>query len=193
MLSSFVGPKASIKLQPYQSVVYLHPPQEHESLDPNALQDQTLWGNVTLSLPKAREIKSLVVKLVAHYTVAIPGYACVHARVPPIYLRLTGCFYTGQSPACLPNTRTSSRRRDTWEKASIRARFQTTIATRALIDVRCSFTWSLRIPRVSAPYERCSFGRVYHRLHAIAEGPSGTLKEEIPVEVIVNPAACASQ
>jgi len=50
------------------------------------------------------------------------------------------------------------------------------------------FAWQLDIPRTSAPHERCAFGRVYHRLHAIAEGSSGTIKEDVVIEVVVNPA-----
>ncbi|KZV98613.1 hypothetical protein EXIGLDRAFT_763295 [Exidia glandulosa HHB12029] len=151
MLSSLVGPKASVKLQPYQSVLYLHPLKEYEHLDSDAPpKDQVFWGNVTLSLPKPREIKSLVVKLVAYYTVAIPNQ-------PSESGVLTEYFCNLNTPHKL-------------DKGDH------------------TFAWSLTIPRNAAPYERCSFGRVYHRLQAVVEGPSGTLKEEIPLEVIVNPA-----
>lgn len=32
------------------------------------------------------------------------------------------------------------------------------------------------------------FGRIYQRLHAILESPAGTLKQEMPLQIIVNPA-----
>ena len=81
MLSSLVGPKATMRLVPYQSVLYIHPPKEFEHLDENAPpMDQKCLGSVTLVLPKPREFTSLVVKLVAYYTVAIPGYRCVDIR-----------------------------------------------------------------------------------------------------------------
>ncbi|EJD55551.1 hypothetical protein AURDEDRAFT_109835 [Auricularia subglabra TFB-10046 SS5] len=151
MLSSLVGPRATIKLQPYQSLLYLHPMKEYEHLEANAPTDHTFGGNVTLSLPKAREFRSLVVKLVTYYTVAIPEHQSE-----------TGVLEEFASKLIIPG------RLDKGEH---------------------TYAWQLSIPRKSPPYERCAFGRVYHRLHAVAEGPGGTIKTEVPFEVIVNPAA----
>ncbi|KZV98682.1 hypothetical protein EXIGLDRAFT_293530 [Exidia glandulosa HHB12029] len=66
-------PRATIKIQPYQGIFHLHPPSEYPELEEDP--DETFWGNVALSLPKPREIKSLVVKLNAHYSVAVPGHS----------------------------------------------------------------------------------------------------------------------
>lgn len=151
MLSSLVGPRASIKLQPYQSLLYLHPMKEYEHLEPNAPTEHAFGGNVTLTLPKAREFRSLVVKLVTYYTVAIPEHQSETGVLEEFVSKLTipGRLEKGEH----------------------------------------TYAWQLSIPRKSPPYERCAFGRVYHRLHAIAEGPGGTIKTDVPLEVIVNPAA----
>lgn len=81
MLSNIVsGPKPTLKIVPYQGIVHLHPRGKYEHLDAYALRgpDETFWGTVVLSLPKAREVTSLVVKLEAKYTLSIPGEKYVH-------------------------------------------------------------------------------------------------------------------
>ena len=58
-----------------------------------------------------------------------------------------------------------------------------------LMPAHCSFAWSLNIPRTSAPYERCAYGRVYHRIHATANGPQGAVEADCVLQVIANPAS----
>ena len=69
-----------MRLVPYQSVLFIHQPKQFEHLDEENAppKDQKFWGSVTLILPKPREFTSLVVKLVAYYTIAIPGYRYLH-------------------------------------------------------------------------------------------------------------------
>ncbi|EJD48952.1 hypothetical protein AURDEDRAFT_112697 [Auricularia subglabra TFB-10046 SS5] len=154
MFSSLVGQRASITLQPYEKLLYLHPTTEIErrasSSSSVPTSEHTCGGNVTLSLPKPREITSLVVKLVTYYTMNIPEHASE-----------SGILEEYSAQLGVPH------KLDKGEHA---------------------YSWSLTIPRDSAPYERCAYGRVYHRLQAVAEGPAGTVKTEIPLEIIINPA-----
>ncbi|KZV94419.1 hypothetical protein EXIGLDRAFT_835018 [Exidia glandulosa HHB12029] len=148
-------PRATIKIQPYQGIFHLHPPSEYPELEEDP--DETFWGNVVLSLPKPREIKSLVVKLNAHYSVAVPGHSTE-----------TGILNTWECDISVPPT---------------------------LEKGEHSFAWSLRVPRSSAPYERCAFGRVYYKLLAVATvvAPShskpDTLKDDVFLEVVISPSA----
>ncbi|KAH7098646.1 hypothetical protein BKA62DRAFT_642042, partial [Auriculariales sp. MPI-PUGE-AT-0066] len=52
-----------------------------------------------------------------------------------------------------------------------------------------SFAWALNVARSAAPYERSPFGTVRHKLVAVAEGPSGSIREEMLLEVVINPSA----
>jgi hypothetical protein len=53
------------------------------------------------------------------------------------------------------------------------------------------FAFALVIPSSTAPFERCSHGRVYHRVYGVCKfgGPAGSSAEgETGVDLIVNPA-----
>ncbi|EJD47035.1 hypothetical protein AURDEDRAFT_113612 [Auricularia subglabra TFB-10046 SS5] len=74
LLGGGSGSRPSLRLQPYQSIFHLHPrvtnlgeAEKHEL--------EVFLGQVTLCLPKPREVTRLVVKLVAHYKLALPGHA----------------------------------------------------------------------------------------------------------------------
>lgn len=70
------GRRPTLKIQPYQGIFHLHPPgaNELEYLTPDAPDaHDTLLGQVVLSLPKPREFTCLTVRLVAHYTLTLPG------------------------------------------------------------------------------------------------------------------------
>ncbi|KAH7098667.1 hypothetical protein BKA62DRAFT_712618 [Auriculariales sp. MPI-PUGE-AT-0066] len=153
MLSRFVGgPKATMSIVPYQSVLFIHPPKEFEHLDEEDAppKDQLLTGNVKLVLPKPREFTSLTIKLVAYYTLSIPGYSTENGVLAEFPCKIN-----------IP---------------------------KRLDEGEHTFPWSLNVPRTSAPYERCAYGRVYHKLQGIAEGPGGPLKDDTVLEVVVNPA-----
>jgi hypothetical protein len=53
------------------------------------------------------------------------------------------------------------------------------------------FAFALVIPSSTAPYERCQYGRVYHKLVAIAEGEGflgSKIVSEAPISFVVNAA-----
>jgi hypothetical protein len=68
MLSALGQPPPSIKIILHQNVVFLHPPPV--AVIPG--QDPILRGEVVLILPKAREVKSLAVKLFGNYNLSFP-------------------------------------------------------------------------------------------------------------------------
>ncbi|EJD36276.1 hypothetical protein AURDEDRAFT_188430 [Auricularia subglabra TFB-10046 SS5] len=144
------GRRPTIKIQPYQDIFHLHPPSAHErSHAPVTDGEEIFWGTVALSLPSSREFDSLLVKLVGHYTLALPGH--------PTEI---GVFGEWETNIPIP------RRLDKGEH---------------------SFAWSLRIPRSSAPYERCLFGKIDYKLVAVADGPAGAIKTDRQLEVIAVP------
>ena len=54
-----------------------------------------------------------------------------------------------------------------------------------------SFAFTIVIPSSSAPFERCHYGRVYHKLYAIAKGSgamNGNVEAEKDIYLVVNPA-----
>ncbi|KAH7098647.1 hypothetical protein BKA62DRAFT_660561 [Auriculariales sp. MPI-PUGE-AT-0066] len=157
MLTGLIGHKASLKLKPYQNVLFVHPPKPFEQLQfdsdapPPPPTGQRLVGNVTLDLPKAREVSSLVVKLVASYTLSNPGSSSV--------------------------------------ENGILAEYQTRLSIPQHLEKgEHTFSWSLEVPQSAAAQCRCAYGRISQRLHAIAEGPNGTLKDDCHVQIVVNPA-----
>ncbi|KZV93252.1 hypothetical protein EXIGLDRAFT_835886 [Exidia glandulosa HHB12029] len=138
--------RARVKLQPYQNVLFLHPPNDHDAEQQQ--QDHVLWGTIALALPKSREVHSVVVQLVAYYTLAIPGHAA---------------------------------------ESGILAEYSTELTVSRMLDKgEHTFAWSLAIPRTAPSQERCSFGRVYHRLHAIVDCANGALKDDVPLLLTVN-------
>ena len=66
----------TLKIEPYQGVLFIHPPKDIELLDDDlaAPKDHRFHGTATLALHKPREITSLTVKLIAYYTVSLPGH-----------------------------------------------------------------------------------------------------------------------
>ncbi|KDQ13742.1 hypothetical protein BOTBODRAFT_188439 [Botryobasidium botryosum FD-172 SS1] len=52
-----------------------------------------------------------------------------------------------------------------------------------------SFAFTIPIPHTCAPYERCRYGRTWHRIYAVAKGPglTGDVTGEAVVELVANP------
>ncbi|KAH7098075.1 hypothetical protein BKA62DRAFT_773683 [Auriculariales sp. MPI-PUGE-AT-0066] len=152
-LGGLVGRRAitSMKLVPYEGVLFIHPPRDLELLEDNSPPlDHLFHGTVILHAHKRCEISSIVVKLVAYYTVSLPG----------------------EEP-----------------EDGVLAEYPCALNSPRYLDKGDNiFAWSLRIPRTAAPYERCAYGRVHHKLQGIATGPDGTIQTDCLLQVVANPA-----
>lgn len=72
VLSSLGIPQATLKIATATgNIIFLHP-SEFPTLAPST-PDPFIYGTATLTLPKAREIRSLSVKLVGVYNIRFPN------------------------------------------------------------------------------------------------------------------------